>query len=118
MTRAAIFMFGAAAMAAPAAASAPPSPPVFWAGCAGALAFKAERSPGPIEAHYAPLARRALAQARVAANPQKLSVAQINGVAISAARTFRTQLQQNPARTPEFEKAVKLCSDAVGKLPK
>ena len=118
MTRAAVFILGAAALTTPAAAAPPPSPPVFWAGCAGALALKAERSGDrSLEAHYTPLARRALAQAQVAANPQKLNAAQINGVAISAARSFRTQLQQNPARVPEFERAVKLCSDAVAKLP-
>jgi hypothetical protein len=115
----AIGIIAAAALASGAAAATPPSPPVFWAGCAGALAFKAERSGDrSVEAHYAPLARRALAQARVAANPERLSPTQINGVAISAARSFRTQLQQNPARVPDFERAVKLCSDAVGKLPK
>jgi hypothetical protein len=118
MIKAAIFILSAAALAAAAAAAPPPSPPVFWAGCAGALAVKAERSGvrSP-QAPYAPLARRALAQARVAANPQKLSVPQINGVVISAARSFRTQLAQNPGRAAEFEKAVKICSDAVAKLP-
>jgi hypothetical protein len=105
--------------AAPAPAATPPSPPVFWAGCAGALAVKAERSASPsLNAHFTPMARRALAQARFAANPERLSVPQINGVAISAARSFRTQLAQNPAAAPGFEKAVKLCSDSLARLPK
>jgi hypothetical protein len=119
MIMAAVFIGGAAALAAPAAAAPLPSPPVFWAGCAGALALKAERSgERSVEAHYTPMARRALAQARVVTNPQNLNPAQINGVAISAARSFRTALAQNPARVPEFERAVKLCSDAVAKLPR
>ena len=115
MNRLAIFLLAPAAGGS-AYAATPPSPPVFWAGCAGALAVKAERSASPsLNAHYTPLARRALAQARVAANPERLSVPQINGVAISAARSLRTQVAQNPAA---FEKAVKLCADSVAKLPK
>lgn len=118
MNRFAIFLWALAASGS-AYAAAPPSPPVFWAGCAGALAVKAERSGSPsLNAHYTPLARRALSQARVAANPERLSVPQINGVAISAARSFRTQLTQNPAAAAGFEKAVKLCADSVAKLPK
>ena len=102
-----------------AATAAPPSPPVFWAGCAGAIAVKAERSADrSVSAHYSPLARRALAQARIATNPEKLNPAQINGVAIHAARTFRTQLAQNPGRAADFDKAVKLCTDAIARLPK
>jgi hypothetical protein len=107
------------ALGAAPALAAPPSPPVFWAGCAGALAVKGERSRNAsVDAHYAPLARRALAQARIATNPQRLSVPQINGVAIHAARTFRTQLAQNPGRAGDFDKAVKVCTDALAKLPK
>jgi hypothetical protein len=118
MNRLAIFLLASAAAGSAYAATAP-SPPVFWAGCAGALAVKAERSASPsLNAHYTPLARRALAQARVAANPEKLSVPQINGVAISAARSFRAQLTQNPATAASFEKAVKLCADSIGKLPR
>ena len=103
MNRLAIFLLALAAAGA-ASAATPPSPPVFWAGCAGALAVKAERSASPsVNAHYTPMARRALAQARIAANPEKLSVPQINGVAISAARSFRSQLTGNPAAAPSFE---------------
>jgi hypothetical protein len=113
-----IFILPLAALAASATA-APPSPPVFWAGCAGALAVKAERSgKSPVAAQTTSLARRALAQARVAANPQRLTVPQINGVAISAAQSFRTQLGRNPGQAANFEKAVKLCSDSVAKLPR
>jgi hypothetical protein len=115
MNRVAIFSLALAA-AGTAYAATPPSPPVFWAGCAGALAVKAERSTNPsLNAHFTPIARRALAQARVAANPERLSVPQINAVAVSAVRTFRSQAGQNPAG---FEKAVKLCADSVAKLPK
>jgi hypothetical protein len=118
MNRFAILLLASAAAGA-AYAATPPSPPVFWAGCAGALAVKAERSASPsLNAHFTPMARRALAQARVAANPERLSVPQINGVAISAARSFRTQLTQNPAAAPGFDKAVKLCSDSIARLPK
>lgn len=118
MNRAAIFLLAPVA-AGTAVAATPPSPPVFWAGCAGALAVKAERSASSsVGAHYTPLARRALAQARVAANPEKLSVPQINGVAISAARSFRAQLNQTPAAGAGFEKAVKLCADSLARLPK
>ncbi|HEY0149139.1 MAG TPA: hypothetical protein VGB70_09035 [Allosphingosinicella sp.] len=99
--------------------AAPPSPPVFWAGCAGALAVKAERSNNPsVNAHLAPMMRRALAQAKVAANPERLTPAQINGVAVSASRSFRTQLARNPGQTAAFDRAVKLCMDSVAKLPK
>ena len=115
MNKLAIVLLASAATGT-AVAATPPSPPVFWAGCAGALAVKAERSASPsINAHYTPMARRALAQARIAANPEKLSVPQINGVAISAARSLRSQVAQNPIA---FEKAVKLCADSVAKLPK
>jgi hypothetical protein len=118
MNKLAILLLASAA-AGTAAAATPPSPPVFWAGCAGALAVKAERSASAsVGAHYTPMARRALAQARVAANPEKLSIPQINGVAISAARSFRAQLTQNPAAAGSFEKAVKLCSDSLAKLPR
>jgi hypothetical protein len=101
-----------------AAAAPPPSPPVFWAGCAGALALKAQR--GADKARTQPLAamaRAALGQAKRAANPEKLAPAQIDGVAISAARSFRTELARDPAREAAFEKAVQVCVDAVGKLP-
>jgi hypothetical protein len=100
--------------------AAPPSPPVFWAGCAGALAVKAERSGGDrsVNANLAPMIRRALAQAKVAANPERLTPAQINGVAISASRSFRTQLARNPGQTAAFDRAVKLCTDSVAKLPR
>ena len=115
MNKLAIFFLASAAATA-ASAATPPSPPVFWAGCAGALAVKAETSGNAsMTAHYSPIARRALAQARVAANPEGLTAPQINGVAISAARTFRGQRTQNPAG---FEKAVKLCAASVAKLPK
>ena len=118
MNRLATILLASTGLAA-AHAATPPSPPVFWAGCAGALAVKAERSADrSVSAHYTPIARRALAQARVAANPERLSAAQINGVAISAARSFRSQLAGNPAAASGFEKAVKLCGDAVAKLPK
>ncbi|HEX9954298.1 MAG TPA: hypothetical protein VGB48_03670 [Allosphingosinicella sp.] len=100
--------------------AAPPSPPVFWAGCAGALAVKAERSGNnrAVNANLAPMIRRALAQAKVAANPERLTPAQINGVAVSASRSFRTQLARNPGQTAAFDRAVKLCMDSVAKLPK
>ncbi|HEY7809228.1 MAG TPA: hypothetical protein VIA98_02475 [Allosphingosinicella sp.] len=100
--------------------AAPPSPPVFWAGCAGALAVKAERSGNnrAVNANLAPMIRRALAQANVAANPERLTPAQINGVAVSASRSFRSQLARNPGQTAAFDRAVKLCMDSVAKLPK
>ncbi|HEX8578941.1 MAG TPA: hypothetical protein VF655_05025 [Allosphingosinicella sp.] len=100
--------------------AAPPSPPVFWAGCAGALAVKAERSGNnrAVNANLAPMIRRALAQAKVAANPERLTPAQINGVAVSASRSFRSQLARNPGQTAAFDRAVKLCMDSVAKLPK
>jgi hypothetical protein len=109
---------GAAVLALPLHA-APPSPPVFWAGCAGALAVKAERSgSASVNAQLAPMMRRALAQAKIAANPERLTPAQINGVALSATRSFRTQLARNPGQTAAFDRAVKLCMDSVAKLPK
>lgn len=106
------------AAAAPAQAPGRNTPPVYWAGCAGALVVKAQRS-GENQggATFAPMARKALAQAKRAPNPDKLSAQQIDGVAISAARTFTAELKSNPAREPAFEKAVQLCAAAVAKLP-
>ena len=107
-----------AATCASAAIAAPPSPPEFWAGCAGAFVVKAERSGAAPGNPYSPLARRALIQARLAANPKKLSPRQIGGIAVSAAVSFRDQLRRNPGRAADFDKAVKLCSNSVAKLPK
>jgi hypothetical protein len=109
---------GLVGQAAAAQAQRTNSPPVYWAGCAGALVVKAQRS-GEDQggASFAPMARKALAQAKRAPNPDKLSPQQIDGVAISAARTFTAELKGNPARVPAFEKAVQLCAAAVAKLP-
>ena len=112
----------AAAAALGAAGAAPAqapnaSPPVYWAGCAGALAVKAQRSDQAAAGMFAPLARRALDQAKKVPNPQQLSASQIDGVALSAAKSFRTELAANPGRLGAFENAVQLCMSAVGKLP-
>lgn len=106
----------AAAAAAPAQAPNA-SPPVYWAGCAGALALKAQRGDKVLAALVAPMARRALDQAKKAPNPQQLSAAQIDGVAVSAAKSFRDTLARDPGQLDAFENAVRLCMNAVGKLP-
>lgn len=118
MARTLIILSLGAFASAPASASAPPSPPVFWAGCAGALAVKSQRVDKAAAPAIAVAARRALAQAKVASNPDKLTPAQIDGVAISAGRSFKTELAANPAREPAFEKAVKVCTEAIAKLPR
>jgi hypothetical protein len=119
MTRTNLILAAAigALAAAPAPAATPPSPPVFWAGCAGALAVKSQRSDQAAAPGIAGQARRALAQAKLAANPDKLTPAQIDGVAIAAGRSFKTELAANPAREPAFEKAVQVCTAALAKLP-
>ncbi|HEY0085126.1 MAG TPA: hypothetical protein VGB65_04365 [Allosphingosinicella sp.] len=113
-----ISVLALATLCAAPAVAAGPSPPVFWAGCAGAFVVKAERSGAAANNPYSPMARRALLQARLAANPQKLSPKQIGGVAVSAAVSFRNQLRRNPGRAADFDKAVKLCSNSLAKLPK
>ena len=108
----ALGMAGAAPAQAPNA-----SPPVYWAGCAGALAVKAQRGDKAAAGVVAPMARRALEQAKKAPNPQQLTAKQIDGVAFAAAKSFKDELAANPGRIGAFENAVQLCMKAVGKLP-
>ena len=100
------------------------APPVIWAGCAGALTAKTMRlkaSENPDDRMMVPLTsqmgRHALAQAKRVENPDKLTEAQIDGLAMASASSYYKDLAQNPAKVPEFEKAVTNCMDAISKLP-
>jgi hypothetical protein len=88
-----------------------------WAGCAGALALKAQRDGGAAAASIGSLARRALAQAKRADNPTNLTPQQLDSTAMAAASRYREELAKDPSRIPAFEKAAATCIDGVEKLP-
>jgi hypothetical protein len=121
MAAAAAAALAAISAGAPAAAAPPagaPSPPVVWAGCAGALALAAQRGTDKaLSPLLARMARSALGRAKTVENPEKLTIDQIDGVALSAARSFKATLAADASQEAAFEKTVQVCVDAVGKLP-
>lgn len=98
--------------------AAPLSPPVTWAGCAGAITAKVmllqDKALAPLLQRAA---QRALQEAKQVPNPQGLSSSQIDGVAMSAARAYLDEVKQSPDRSVALDRAVQDCTDAVGKLP-
>jgi hypothetical protein len=107
-------------LAASAAASAaePPSAMVTWAGCAGALVAKTllleDKSQAP---KLQAMARRALAHAKTVDNPEKQTPGQIDGLAMSTARSYLDEAKKSPEQRAKLESLAEGCAGLVAKLP-
>ena len=100
------------------AAADAPSPAVTWAGCAGALVASAMLSDDKARTpELQSLARRALAKAKVAENPQGLTETQIEGLAMSTARTYLDDARAKPEQRAKLDSLAASCAGLAVKLP-
>jgi hypothetical protein len=108
----------AIAVAGASAAAEAPSPAVTWAGCAGVMVAKTMLTEDQAQKpRLGALARRALAQAKTAENPEKLTPAQIDGLAMSSGKTYLGDARKGPEQRAKLEKAAEDCTELLAKLP-